>query len=332
MYDSARDVFNGIFAKDSSNYDAISAAFDLEYWSDNLQKALDYSNLGLEKFPKSEEFLLKKSRVLAGLKRYDDAFASIETLLTINNSNADAIIFAERLKEEARVNSITINYTYDKFNRTFDPWQLASLSYSRRTPIGTAILRANFARRFGTSGRQYEVDMYPRFADGFYSYMNFGYSDVSIFPKTRYGFSLYYSLPMSFEIDGGFRLLKYSSDTWIYTAALGKYYSNFWFSLRTYVTPQVQNASKSYSLIIRYYLSGAEDYLAVTGGTGISPEATSVDNNNYWLKSNKGGLEYQSRVTKAMIVNLSCGYSDEEQSAGRFITDITAEISLKFLF
>jgi hypothetical protein len=33
-----------------------------------------------------------------------------------------------------------------------------------------------------------------------------------------------------------------------------------------------------------------------------------------------------------MVVNLSCGYSDEEQSAGRFITDITAEISLKFLF
>jgi YaiO family outer membrane protein len=332
MDDSARIVFNKIFAKDSSNSDAISAAIDLEYWTDNYQKALIYCNLGLEKYPKSEEFLLKKSKVLAALKDYDGAFASIELLLAINNNNSDAIIFAERLKEDVRVNSITLDYTYDEFNKIFDPWHFASIAYSRRTPIGTAILRANFANRFGENGQQYEMEMYPRIADGIYAYLNFGYSSSSIFPKTRYGFSLYYSLPLSFEIDGGFRILKYSSDTWIYTTALGKYYSNFWFSLRTYITPSVVAASHSYSLIIRYYLSGADDYLSVSGGTGISPDASSVDNNYNWLISNKGGLEYQSKISKTLILNLSCNYSNEERLPGSFISDFTADVNLKFLF
>ncbi len=332
MYDSARIVFKGIFAKDSSNYDAISAAIDLEYWTDNYQIALIYCNLGLEKHPKSEEFLLKKAKVLADLKNYDDAFSTIEKLLTLNRDNSDAIIFAERLKEEVRVNSITVNYEYDKFNKIFDPWQLGSIAYSRRTPIGTAIIRANFANRFDTDGQQFEMDMYPRFADGLYSYLNFGYSNASIFPKTKYGFSLYYSLPLSLEADAGFRLLKYSSDTWIYTAALGKYYSNFWFSFRTYITPSVESASHSYSLIIRYYLSGADDYIAVSGGTGITPYANSVDNNNNWLKSNSGQIEYQSKVSKTLILDLTCEYSDQQETYGDFIGDISGSISLKFLF
>jgi YaiO family outer membrane protein len=332
MYDSARIVFSGIFAKDSSNYDAISAAIDLEYWTDNYQQALVYCNLGLEKFPKSEEFLLKKAKVLSQLKDYDGAFSAIETLLSINNSNSDALDFAETLKEEVRINSITVNYEYDKFNEIFDPWQLASIAYSRRTPIGTAILRLNYANRFDTYGQQIEMDMYPKFADGLYAYMNFGYSNISIFPRTKYGFSLYYSLPLSLEVDAGFRLLKYSSDTWIYTAALGKYYSNFWFSLRTYITPSVQTASHSYSLTIRYYFSGADDYFAVSGGSGISPEATSVDNNYNWLKSNSGSIEYQSKVSKTLILDLTYEYSNEQQTYGAFIGDYSGSIGLKFLF
>ena len=332
MYDSARAIFSKIFSRDSSNYDAINAAIDMEYWSDNSKQALVYCNLGLEKYPKSEDYLLKKARVLANLKQYDEAFSTIERLLSINNSNAEALSLAERLKEEVRINAITVNYSYEKFNEIFSPWQLGYIQYSRQTPIGTAILRANFGNRFDTPGTQYEIDMYPRFANGLYAYLNFGYSNSDIFPKTRYGASLYYSLPLSFEVDAGFRLLKYSSDVWIYTTALGKYYSNFWFSLRTFITPSVQYASHSYSLTIRYYLSGADDYIALSGGTGISPDASSIDNQNYWLKSNSGGIEYQTKITKRIIIDFSGSYSKEERLPGSFITEFTGGLSLKYLF
>ncbi len=332
IYDSARVILNAVIKKDSSNSDAISAAIDLEYWSGNSVTALKFCNLGVSKFPVSTDFLLKQARVLEDLERYDEAFLSLEKIFKIDKSNTEAFALAERLKDKARKNSIGITYQYEKFDKTFDPWQLGSFSYSRRLFFGTTILRVNFARRFENSGTQYEIDMYPSFATGVYSYLNFGYSKDGIFPKQRYGASLYFGLPLSFEIDGGFRLLKYSSDTWIYTFALGKYWGNYWFSLRTFITPQVEKASHSYSLIIRYYLSGADDYLSFSAGTGISPEENSVDLLGNWLKSDKLGIEYQNKLSKKFILNISGDYSREEYLSNEFRTKISAGLALKFLF
>ncbi len=332
MYDSARAVLTNVLSKDSTNEDAINAAVDLEYWSGNSQKALEYCNRGLVYYPASSDLLLKKARVLDDLERYDEAFAVLEKLLSLNSSNPDALSFAERLKEKVRKNAIGVTYEYDKFDKTFNPWQLGSISYSRRTPIGTAILRMNFARRFETNGMQYEVDIYPRFGNGVYSYLNAGYSKYDVFPRIRYGASLYLSLPLSFEIDGGFRLLKYSGDTWIYTFALGKYYGNYWFSLRTFITPQVAKASRSYSLIVRYYFSTADDYLALSLGFGITPSETSLDLQGNWLKSNKFGLEYQSKVSRILILNFSGDYNRQEFLTDNFRTKLSIGMGIKFLF
>jgi len=337
IYDSARVIFNDVIKKDSANGDAINAAIDLEYWSGNSSAALKFCNLGVSKFPSSTEFLLRKAKVLDDLERYDAAFLSLEKIFKLDKSNTEAFAFAERLKDKVRKNSIGVTYQYEKFDKTFDPWQLGSLSYSRRLFFGTTILRINFANRFGSNGTQYEIDMYPSIASGFYSYLNFGYSKDGIFPKQRYGASLYLSLPLSFEIDGGFRLLKYSndtltSDTWIYTFALGKYWGSYWFSLRTYITPQVEKASHSYSLIIRYYLSGADDYLALSVGTGISPNQNSVDGPGSWLRSDKFGLEYQVKLSRNLILNISGDYSREESRTYGFLTKISAGLGLKFLF
>lgn len=332
IYDSARVIFNNVIKKDSANSDAIRAAIDLEYWSGNSIAALRFCNLGVSKFPTSTDFLLKQARVLDDLEKYDDAFLSLEKIFKLDKSNTEAFAFAERLKDKVRKNSIGVTYQYESFDKTFDPWRLASLSYSRRLFFGTTILRINFANRFGSNGTQYEIDMYPSSASGFYSYLNFGYSKDGIFPMQRYGASLYLSLPLSFEIDGGFRLLKYSNDTWIYTFALGKYWGSYWFSLRTFITPQVEKASHSYSLIIRYYLSGADDYLALSVGTGISPEENSVDLQGNWLKSDKLGVEYQNKLSRKFILNLSGDYSREEYLPNEFRTKLSASLGLKFLF
>lgn len=332
MYDSARTVLTNVLKRDSTNEDALNAAIDLEYWSGNSPKALEYCNKGLGYNPMSSDFLLKKARVLDDLGRSSEAFDVVEKLLTLNKSNTEALTLAERLKDKARKNAIGVTYEYDKFDKTFDPWQIGSISYSRYTPIGSVIFRVNFAKRFGANGTQYEVDMYPSFGTGVYAYLNAGYSQDGLFPKNRYGASLYLSLPLSFEIDGGFRLLRYSSDTWIYTFALGKYWGNFWSSLRTFITPQVDKASHSYSLIVRRYFSSADDYLALSIGTGITPDETSVDLQGNWLKSNKLGLEYQTKVSKVLILNVSGDYNREEYLTDNFRTKLSFGLGLKFLF
>lgn len=332
MYDSARTVLYGVINRDPSNYDAYNAAIDMEYWSESYEQALKISETAIKQYPKSEEFLLKKARVLGATKNYSDAFSTLEVLFAINNTYPDAILYAERLKEEVRINAVTLTYDYDSFDKTFDPWHAVSLAYSRQTPIGSVIGRINYANRFLENGVQFEVDMYPRFAEGLYAYLNAGYSKDNIFPQYRFGASLYYSLPLSFEIDAGIRYLNFgSSDVKIYTGALGKYYSNFWFSLRSYITPSISRASYSYSLLVRYYLSGVDDYITVSGGWGISPD----DRANYssdLLVSRKFSAEYQTKLSSIIIGYISAGISGEEFVTNNIRSRYSAGLGIKILF
>jgi YaiO family outer membrane protein len=207
-----------------------------------------------------------------------------------------------------------------------------SLAYSRKTPVGSVIGRINYANRFLENGVQYEVDMYPRFADGLYAYLNAGYSKDNIFPDYRLGASLYYSLPFSFEIDAGFRYLNFgSSDVVIYTGALGKYYSNFWFSLRSYITPSNSLASYSLTLLVRYYLSGADDYITLSGGWGISPDEIANTSGNM-LVSRKISAEYQIKLSRIIIGFVSAGISGDEFFANDIRSRYSAGFGIKILF
>ena len=81
----------------------------------------------------------------------------------------------------------------------------------------------------------------------------------------------------------------------MYTAAVGKYYKNFWFNLRTYITPDSNNISHSYTGTVRYYTKGAQDYFAFQIGTGISPEEyrnNLLENETFKFKTFKIGAEY----------------------------------------
>jgi tetratricopeptide (TPR) repeat protein len=148
MYDSARTVLYGVIIRDTSNYDAYNATIDLEYWSDNNAGALKVSGTALNHFPRSEDFLVKRAKVYAALKDYTQAFSTLEFLFTFNNKYAEAIELAESLKDEVRINAITITYDFDSFDKTFVPWHAVSLAYSRKTPIGSVIGRINIANRF----------------------------------------------------------------------------------------------------------------------------------------------------------------------------------------
>jgi YaiO family outer membrane protein len=332
MYDSARSVLYGVIKRNASNYDAYNAAIDMEYWSDNYEQALKVSEAAIKQYPKSEEFLLKRARVLGAMKDYSEAFSTLEALFAINNTYPDAILYAERLKEEVRINAVTLTYDYDSFDKTFDPWHAVSLAYARQTPFGSVIGRINYANRFLENGVQFEVDMYPRFAEGLYAYLNAGYSKDNIFPQYRLGASLYYSLPLSFEIDAGIRYLNFgSSDVKIYTGALGKYYSNFWLSLRSYITPSISRASYSYSILVRYYLSGADDYITVSGGWGISPDERANNSGNL-LVSKKFNAEYQTKLSRILIGFISVGIAGDEFVTNNIRNRYSAGLGIKILF
>lgn len=272
--DSARAAFTYVLINDPENEDAASAFTDLEYWNDNYTAALEYANYGLVYHPNSEELLLKKSKILNAMKQYTDAYKVIDTLLQINPKNEKARAFMNTIKESSSINKIGIGYNYVYFDKQFsDPWHLLNVSYSRSTSLGTVVGRLNYANRFTNNGLQGEIDFYPRISKTFYGYLNVGVAGTNnVFPRFRMGASLYANLPWSMEAEIGFRYLKFTSDVWMYTASVGKYYSNFWFSFRTYLVPSYSDLSQSYTLISRYYTGGSDDYFSLSLGTGISPD------------------------------------------------------------
>jgi YaiO family outer membrane protein len=317
--DSARIVLNQAISKQPKSEDAHLALGYLEFWNDNSEKALTVTNSGLQNNPTSEGLLLLKAKILNDLKRWQEADEVISKALAQNSSLTEARALASRIKDNSAKNKVGMTYDYIYFDKQFDtPWHLASIDYGRQTKYGSITGRLNYVSRFNTNGVQFEVDAYPRISNTFYAYVSGAIAEqYGVFPQYRAGFSLYANLPLSFEAEAGFRVLKFGSATWIYTASIGKYYKSFWFNLRTFITPGDSGTSQSVvSLATRYYYGGVDDYVVLTLGRGISPYNQQnnilIGTNAYRLKSSNATLGLRKSIKTFNIITATIGYDRQE--------------------
>ncbi|WP_288441875.1 YaiO family outer membrane beta-barrel protein [uncultured Chryseobacterium sp.] len=334
---AARAVFEDLGKREVQDEDYFLAYASLEYWNDQNTKAIEIIDKGLSYHSKSETLLLLKAKVYFGMDHYEEADKAITTLLSINPKNTEARALAVRIKDLSSKNAVGIIYNYSHFDKQFDDdWHIVGVSYKRITPIGSVILRGNYANKFAQGGTQIELEAYPRLSKMFYLYVGGGYSDdVGLFPKYRTGVSLNANLPHSFEAELGYRQLHFSNSIWMYTAAVGKYYKNFWFNLRTYITPDSKNISHSYTGTVRYYTKGAQDYFAFQIGTGISPEEyrnNLLENETFKLKTFKIGAEYNFSYRSVNLFSVGTMYYNQEfrpgEKGNQF--DITLGYTRKF--
>ncbi len=112
-------------------------------------------------------------------------------------------------------------------------------------------------------------------------------------------------------------MLNFGEPTWIYTGALSKYYKSFLFTFRSMLTPLNSSLSQAFAFNMRYYVGGADDYLSLGLGTGISPD--NPRNNvlfnsgqTYKLKSNSISAAYQFSIKKVNIAVLRASFADQE--------------------
>lgn len=315
----AREAFERVLSENPGYEDGSLAYANLEYWNDNSQKALVILNKGIEKNPGSEDLLLLQARVQKDLKMYAEASTTLNQLLKINPKLTEARSLGESIRNVSSKNQIGADYEYVYFDKRFDdPWHLATIDYSRSTKIGSIIGRINYANRFNSNGTQFNIDAYPSISDTFYAYVSGGIaSSGSIFPEYRAGASLYANLPAAFEGEVGFRMLSFDEKTWIYTASVGKYISNFWLNARTFITPDNENVSHSYSLNVRYYIAGADDFLSFGIGTGIDPDdnANNIQfggSSTYKLQSNNISLGYRMSVKSTNVFFINASLEDQE--------------------
>ncbi|MEP7109075.1 MAG: YaiO family outer membrane beta-barrel protein [Ferruginibacter sp.] len=315
--DSSMSILKAALESKPAYEDASVAVADVEYFSEHYSSALYYVERGLVHNPSSKELMMRKAKCLTALFRYKEAWSITDSLLQTDPKNNALRLLAARIKDNSSKNKIGISYDYTGFDKQFsNPWHILSLDYSRQAKAGSFAARLNYANRHTKNGSQVELDAYPRISKTFYAYTNIGYSnDMPTFPKFRAGFSLYANLPGSFEADAGFRYLNFDNDTWIYTLALGKYYKNFWFNGRTYLTPSNSRISQSYSLTTRYYGKGADNYFSLSIGQGISPDDRSLAiqlNNAYKLRTKRIAAAYRFSVRRFNIISFSSSFENVE--------------------
>lgn len=337
-YDSTRMVMNEVLSRNDGNMEALDVLANVEYWSDNYAKAIEYCDAALKIEPRNEDFMLKKARIQHSNEKFEEAVNTLEMLVGFNSSNAEALKKLQEYRLDIMKNRVRLNYTIDHFDKSFnrDPWQVVALSYARKTKIGTVLTRINMAKRFGDTGFQYEMDAYPKISENNYAYLNYGFSQSYIFPDHRMGAELYHSFPKAFEGSLGMRALFFGgSDVEIYTASVGKYISNYWISLRSYVTPGSTGTSVSGQLQMRRYFSDPEDYIGLRLGYGISPDENRnlIDSSQkLTLKSQSVRLEFNHIINHVWIINPAVLWGREELKSGSLSGYYSIDVSITRLF
>ena len=340
-YDAARTEFSRVLIEKENDFEALGALIDVEYWTNNLDVAMNYLRLAMGYYPTSEALMIKKAKILLRQGDKESAALSLRRALDLNPGNKDAIVLLNSMSDSRLSNKFSASYSTDYYNAR-DPQKLASIEIGRSFSFGSIIYRASYAEKFNSQGLQAEADGYLRFVKSNYLYVNLGFSDSRVFPDLRAGVEIFQKLPASFELSGGYRYLRFSPPgTSIYTASLGKYYRNYWFAFRTYLTPKVsigtekflQKTSQTYILNIRNYFDDADNYFGIRISRGQSPDEQKLAyDSTPLLKTYQAAIEYQRRIFGRWVMKGDIGVADEEIREGATQQRLSIGVQMKTVF
>lgn len=336
-YAKAREELNYVLNQSPKYRDALLAATDNEIWAEKYNAALQFSEQAVEYYPSNSGVLLKRAKALFRAKKESEALQVLNRLERIDPTNKEAQTLRRNINISQQNYTFTASYTYDTFEDIFGDIQKSYVQLSRRTKYGSVIGRLNYQNRFATNGLQAEIDFYPSIAEGWYGYISAGFSGSFIFPEVRGGAELYKILPRSFEISAGVRYLRYSNNIWIYTGTITKYYGNWLFTARPFITPNSVGVSRSLNLIVRRYFSGADNYVSVRGGFGFSPEERrfqDVTGSVFLTESQFMGVDFSKQLRYNVIASVSLDVTRQELSfdPGRFINVFTFSTGFQYKF
>ena len=271
-YDQARLELKTVLLEHPAYSDAARALTNVELWSDHPEAADEITSRFLEREPDDRDLMVQRVRALRALKRRPEAFKLITKILQVSPGDKEALDLREGILEEGQAWRTVFSQSNTWFSDGTSPWSEQSLSMKRGSNAGSTIFRFSRAHQYGYSSDQLEVDSYPHLWKGAYAYVNGGFSpDRNLYPAYRFGTDVYQNLGHGWETSGGFRRLIFSSTAiTVYTALLGRYHANWYFSGRTFITPDQAGPSRSIHLQARRYF-GHERYINIGYGTGASP-------------------------------------------------------------
>ncbi|CAM4316811.1 YaiO family outer membrane beta-barrel protein [Zobellia roscoffensis] len=357
-YDKAREEFNTIISSERNDRKVWIAAIKNELYAKNNATAIGLANKALVYLENDDEVERLKNIAEEGFENNEypelgwfnsnDFVDSKEEVVVASEEKKPETIdtLAEKtpVAEDVLKNRVSIRNSATVYDTRYDPMFYSSISYNRQTLAGTLIPRINYSNRLETNGVQYDLDFYPKFSKLFYAYLNYGFSNASIYPKHKFGGDLYANLPGAFEFSAGGRYISYdNTNVSVITNSLGHYRGNYYFSLRSYITPMPDNLTRfSGNLLVRKYLKDAENYLGLNVGMGYSPELRQLTSGDellaetlLYVESQRLSLEYQfTGKNNPNIYRANVGATRQELAfaSGTFFYGVSAGITYEVKF
>lgn len=368
QYDKARDEFNKITSFDRTNSAVWISAVKNELYGKYYATALGLANKALVHLKSNTEIERLREIAIAGIQNnkypelaWHNTKSPLKTKKTTKKKGAEKAeeeSASEEKKEipaeaheaktavakEALNNRIAIRNAFTVFDQRYDPAVYSSISFRRQTLAGSIIPRINYSNRNGINGIQYDLDFYPKFSKRFYAYLNYGYSNASIYPNHKLGGDLYVNLPGAMEFSAGGRYISFETrNVTVFTNSIGHYRGNYYFSLRSYVRPKEDDLiGVSGNLLVRKYLKDAENFFGINFGMGFSPELRQLISGDellaetlLYVESQRLSLEYQFTGKKnpnAYRANMGVTRQEFAFAAGTYFWGISAGLTYQVKF
>lgn len=361
FYDSARKEFNEIISEDKNNVAVWVSAIKNELYDKNPATANGLANKALKFIGANEEIERLKDMALNQIaatsydeKGWHNVPSKIQSAKKkqkekvkkeINSTSGlnEKEVKKPETKKELN-NKISIRNSATVFDQRNQPMVFSTIEYKRQTLAGSILPRINFANRNGQNGVQYDIDFYPKFSKRFYAYLNYCFSNSTIYPKQKVGGDLYANLPGAMEFSaGGRHITLQDRNVTVITNSIGHYRGNYYFSLRSSITPKSDNLTRvSGNLLVRKYLKDADNFFGLNIGMGYSPEIRQLISGDellaetlLYIESQRMSLQYQFTTKKnPNVYSASLGVSRQEKSfdSGSFIWAFSAGFAYQLKF
>lgn len=337
-YENGLNYINKAYSLNPKNNELYDSWLNILLWSGKYEELIETAKIAEQnEYPDNYNITLKKSLAYKALGDYSMGIKIIEQ----NQEFADSVqlkTLYNQLYNLNRANQLSAYYRLDFFdNNNPNAQHLAYIDYGFKINKHTLILRVNYANRFDLDDYQIEADYYHVFNNGHYIYSNYGYSLTrNLFPHHRAGLEYYFPFAESFEASFGGRFLNSNTtNVFIATGHIGKYFSNSWLSFRPFYVMQ-ENAN-AISLILNYrlYNNSPIDYWGIELAYGNSPDdryILSQSSEIFRLNSYRIKLEKNFSLLKSSELNIAAGYAYEEFNTDLFRNRYIVEILYKYRF
>lgn len=314
-------IFSQVRSDPESEYIRIrTMAFNGEY-----KKAGGEARVLVNAFPDYGDARILLGRILAWQRNFVEALAVIDTLLSSEPDNPDAISARNDitlwLKESTPVSTeIKAGYFFDTFSQPYGRfWQIFNVGAGHKfdwgkgsAGINIGHLNSNGTPSVRANELQFEAEVWPRITSKNYAFASYAFSPGSYFPHHRAAFEIWQILPAGWALSAGLNYYYFDKSIFIAGASAEKYLGKYWFSAKEYFYFKENGITTSFYLNGRRYF-GDTDFLQATFGIGSAPdEPFDIQTDLMRLSAYSLRFAYNFSITPKIILRVGAGYSREE--------------------